>query len=219
MAGWQRTIMLAFVVAGLSPQVAHSQSIEVGRFSMGDLSGWEEQVFKGKTTYRLTREGNAPTALKAESNASASGLVRKLKIDLKQTPCLQWRWKADSALEGLDEKTKGGDDYAARVYVVFSGGLAFWNTHALNYVWSGSYTPGTHWPNAFTANSVNVAVQSGSTEAGQWISQKRNVLKDYRSMIGGTATVADAVALMTDTDNSRRSATAYYGDIRFTSAC
>lgn len=220
MTGGKQTILIAVLAACVSPQSAFSasDSVEVARFSSNDLSGWEEQVFKGHTRYRLTKVDGL-SVLKAESHASASGMVRKIKIDLNKTPCMEWRWKIDGALAGLNEQTKGGDDYAARVYVVFSGGLAFWDTRALNYVWSGSRTVGTQWPNAFTSNSLNVAVQNGSTLAGKWISQRRNVLKDYRAMIGGKATTADAVALMTDTDNSQRQATAYYGDISFTSSC
>lgn len=199
------------------PAVAQ-ESLGVGNFSAGDLSGWQEKSFQGKTQYQLT-ETEVGTVLQADSQASASGLFRELEVDLQSTPCLNWTWKVDAVLDGLDETTKGGDDYPARVYVVFSTGPFFWNTRALNYVWSSGQPPGSGWANAFTEKSVNVAAQSGTDKAGQWVTKSRNVWADYRRFIGTKVAQVEAVAVMTDTDNSGRSARAYYGDIRFDASC
>ncbi|MBT5244626.1 MAG: DUF3047 domain-containing protein [Rhodospirillaceae bacterium] len=125
----------------------------VGDFEAGNLTGWQEKAFKNKTLYELV-EGEVGTVLKADSKASASGLYREIKIDLVKTPCLTWSWKVDGILNGLDETTKNGDDYPARVYVVFSGGLFFWKTRALNYVWSNGRPIGSVWPNAYTSKSI-----------------------------------------------------------------
>ena len=190
----------------------------VGDFLAGSLTGWQEKSFKGKTRYELIDHG-AGKVLKAESRASASGLFREMKIDLLKTPCMTWSWKVDGILDGLDETTKGGDDYPARVYVVFSDGLFFWQTRALNYVWSSGHAEGAAWPNAYTDRSINVAAQSGSAHVGQWVVQSRNIRDDYKRFIGGDISQADAVAIMTDTDDSGRSATAYYGQVRFTPSC
>ena len=119
----------------------------------------------------------------------------------------------------MDETTKSGDDYPARLYVVFSGSLSFWKTHALNYVWSNGRPIGSAWPNAHTKNSINIAVQSGPGKVGQWTHQIRNVRSDYKRFIGGDVKQADAIAIMTDTDNSGSVARAFYGDVRFSSTC
>ncbi|MFO7592455.1 MAG: DUF3047 domain-containing protein [Pseudomonadota bacterium] len=188
--------------------------VQVGLFSSGDLSDWQEKSFEGMTDYRLVNKDNR-TVLRARSEGAASGRFKEVKIDLDKTPVLHWSWRVDNLLEGVDERSKAGDDYPARVYVVFSGGLFFWRTRAINYVWSSNQPEGAVWPNAFTANARMLAVQSGPERLGRWVSEQRNVAEDYRRLFGEEPGNVDAVAIMTDTDNSGQSATAWYGDIRF----
>jgi len=214
------TVCAVTVCVGMAMPVSATthDDVVVGDFAAGNLTGWQEKVFKGKTRYALV-PGDAGMVLMADSQASASGLFREVKIDLQKTPCMTWTWQVDGIFDGLDETSKVGDDYPARVYVVFSGGLAFWNTRAINYVWSNGRPLNSAWPNAFTANSMNVAVQSGPSRVGQWVSQSRNIRADFQALIGGHASYVDGVAIMSDSDNSGRAAKAYYGDVRFTSAC
>ena len=210
----------AALVSGVmipSPSIAE-EIVVVGNFSAGSLMDWMEKVFKDNTRYEIV-DSSVGRVLKADSRASASGLFREIEIDLTKTPCLNWSWKVDGILEGLDETTKNGDDYPARVYVVFSGGLFFWKTRALNYVWSNARPKGSAWPNAYTDRSVIIAAESGPDNIGQWVHHSRNIRDDYKRLVGEDITTVDAVAIMTDTDGSERVASAYYGDVRFTSSC
>lgn len=196
--------------------VAAPLRIDVGEFSKGLLSGWQPKVFKGRTEYRLaTVEGT--TVLAAISQAQASGLYREMAVDLDRTPFLNWSWRVDNTLGTLEETTKAGDDYPARLYVIVSGGLAFWKTRSVNYVWASRARQGDHWPNAYAGHAVQMlAVRSGDQEAGRWIHEKRNVRDDLKRLFGEDIRQVDAIALMSDTDNSGRRAAAYYGDIYFT---
>ena len=199
----------------LSSSVLAQGNIPVGEFSKGQLVGWEPKAFSGKTQYQLVKEGNN-TILKASSNSSASGLGRKIRIDLTKTPVLNWSWRVDNKLEGLNEQSKQGDDYAARIYVVLDGGLLVWNTKALNYVWSANQPRGTAWGNAFVPNNAKMlAVRGQQDKVGGWVREKRNVRADFKRIYGQDVTHIDGVALMTDTDNSGGQATAAYGDIFF----
>ena len=101
--------------------------------------------------------------------------------------------------------------------MVCSGGLFFWRTRAINYVWSSNQSVGSSWPNAFTGRARMVAVESGAAKAGRWVDERRDVLADYRRLFGSDPGDVDAVAIMTDTDNTGLSATAWYGDIWFSS--
>lgn len=178
------------------------------------LQHWETERFQGQTRYTpVTVDGHK--AIKAQSRNAASGLVRKIKIDLNKTPYLHWHWRVDNVLQATEEKTRQGDDYAARVYVIVSGGLFFWQTRALNYVWSSNQAVGSTWPNAFTGNAVMLAVRSGPGQTGQWLHQTRNVLEDLQTYLQKPFSHIDAVAIMTDTDNSGQNATAYYGEMYF----
>ncbi len=193
---------------------ASDDRVDIARFSRGDLSGWQSKAFAGETRYFLQNK-DGRTALRADSNAAASGLYREVSIDLGKTPILNWTWQAGTMLTGTDERTRAGDDYAVRVYVVFSGGLMFWRTRAINYVWSNRQPIDSSWLNAFTNNARMIAVESGPARLNQWVSEKRDVHADYRRLFGEKPGRVDAVAIMTDTDNTRTTVTAWYGDIWF----
>lgn len=189
--------------------------VSIGEFSKKQLSGWEPKVFKGKTHYQLVTEGNL-TVLKATSNNAASGLGRRIKVDLTKTPFLNWSWRVDNKLGPLNEQSKAGDDYAARVYVILDGGLLPWRTKAMNYVWSSNSPRGKSWGNAFLPrNAKMLAVRGSQDKVGGWVREKRNVMADFKNIFGLNIKRIDGVAIMTDTDNSKGSASAAYGDIFF----
>jgi hypothetical protein len=183
----------------------------LGNFSAGDLSGWNPKVFKGKTSYSLVVDGQMQV-LKAHSRAAASGLYREVTLDPRKFPVLRWSWKIEGTIPEGNGRTKEGDDYAARVYVVFPRTL-FWRTKAINYIWANKIPKGESLPNAFTSNAMMVAVESGDGKAGTWVNEERNVYEDYRNLFGEEPPDIGAVALMTDTDNTGGEATAYYGNI------
>jgi len=195
---------------------AKAQVVEAALFSQGTMEGWEEKVFSGHTGYQLA-EIDGRKALLAESRQSASGLFRKMRVDLERTPYLTWSWRVEQGLPRLDETRKEGDDYAARVYAVVDGGLFFWKTIAVNYVWSSSQGPGSIWPNAFAGpNAMLMALRGPEDGLGAWYVEKRNLREDLKKLFGREIRFIDAVALMSDADNSSGEARAYYGDIRFT---
>jgi len=190
--------------------------VEIGQFSAGNSAGWETKAFVGETDYQLQNDGNK-TVLTAKAIGSASGLGKKIKIDLRKTPYVNWSWKVDRGLGQVNEKTKKGDDFAARLYVVKSGGAMIWRTKALNYVWSSSQARGASWPNPHQPNNaIMVAARGVDDNSGQWVTEKRNVREDLKAVFGKDITSIDAIAIMTDTDNTGKEAHASYGDIYFT---
>jgi len=187
----------------------------IGSFSSGSLDNWETKAFKGQTSYQLVDLAGT-RVLKAESVDSASGLFKEQHIDLQKTPIMNWRWRIENRLGNINEQTKSGDDYAARVYVVISGGLTFWRTKAINYVWASTSVKGKIWPNAFAGDhAMMIALRSSSDHTGTWYTEKRNILADLKQQFGKDIHYIDAIAIMTDTDNAHGKVTAYYGDIYF----
>lgn len=189
---------------------------ELPPFTEPGHAGWQEKRFAGQTVYTPVLE-NGLKMLHASSQGSASGLVREQTIDLRRTPVLNWSWKVEKIMPGIDERQKKGDDFAARVYVVAKGGLAFWNTRALSYVWSNSQPVGTLWPNPFTANAILIAAQSGKQHLGLVMDEKHNVREDWRQAFGEDISTIDAIAIMTDADNSGLSSSALYSTPWFSS--
>jgi hypothetical protein len=202
-----------------SPSLAFAgepKILTVGEFSQESLDGWVPKKFVETTLYSFIQvDGSA--VLKAESQNSASGLIQKIRVDLKAYPFLNWRWRVEKPLTGsFDERQKSGDDYAARIYVVVSGGLAIWNTRALNYVWAANSSKGDVWPNAFAGkNAIMKALQSSESPLSVWQKEKRNIHEDFKNLFQREVRFIDAVVLMSDTDNTGKEATAYYGDIYF----
>lgn len=187
-----------------------------------------------RTQYDLV-EGDSGSVVRARSDGGAAGLVTERRINLLEHPILEWRWKVDGVVADGNARTEDGDDYPARLYVTFDyQDLGFLDqvrlralralgyddipTRALNYIWANRVDRHTILENAYTDWVMMVAVQSGEENTGQWITERRNVLADYRAAFGGDPPPVNGVAIMTDTDNTNGEATAYYGDILFRAA-
>jgi len=204
-----KTILVLYVL--LSAASASAGELAVGSFSSGDLTGWTTKEFKGRTSYSLVKD-NGTTVLKAHSVRSASGLVKEVNLDPRSYPVLRWSWKIQHTLKKEEPGKKSGDDYAARVYVIFPRTF-FWRMRAINYVWSAGMPRGSFAPSPFTANSAIVAVESGDEKAGEWLTEERNIYEDYRTIFGEEPPRLGGIAVMSDTDNTGDEVTAWYGDI------
>ncbi|MFZ2451638.1 MAG: DUF3047 domain-containing protein [Methylovulum miyakonense] len=207
--------LLLSLIGPLHHAAVADSHLPIGEFSRNSLEGWEAKRFKGETQYRLqTIDGVA--VLIADSRAAGSGLFKEHAVDLQQTPFLNWSWRIGKRLVGLNEQSKAGDDYAARVYVVVKGGLAFWQTKAINYVWAGNSKKDSVWPNAFAGDhAMMLALRGPEAALNVWQHEKRNIRADFKQLFGEDIMAIDAVAIMTDTDNSGGQAAAAYGDIWF----
>jgi hypothetical protein len=208
--------MLLFLILLLVYTHAEASDTELhlGRFSTKELKGWNEQIIgllKPKTAYTLTRD-NDREVLVAYSTKSASGRIYTLDLEPREYATLKWSWKIDHTIRKGDEKTKAGDDFAARVCVFFPRGF-FSKKRAVCYVWANRLPKGEHVVSPFTPYIITVAVDSGEELAGRWTSHQRNIYEDYRRFFGEEPPRIGAVALMTDSDNTGESAVGYYGDI------
>ncbi len=179
-----------------------------------NLSLWQERSFEGHTNYAAVKEGNI-FSIKAHCDGTASAIYKTISVDLTKTPILHWSWKVDNIHNNLDDISKSGDDYAARIYVVYKG-LFPWDINALNYVWANKQAKGSSWPNAFSKRAIMRAQQSGAPKNhGTWINESRNIREDFKNYFGLDITKIDGVAIMTDCDNSGGTATAHYRNIQF----
>ena len=225
------------------PLLAESAAPEfvVDRFSGetepgGVPKGWKELKFSKipKRTVYSVEGKDGQFWVKAVSQASASGILKEVGLDPKEYPVLSWRWKVDGLLKSSDPRRKSGDDYPARVYVAFEYDPAkatLWEKAkygaaklvygkyppkgALNYVWDTRTPKGTELDNPYTDRAKMIIVESGPGSVGKWVSEERNVYQDYKRLFGEEPPRIAFVAMMTDTDNTGESATAYYDDLVF----
>lgn len=214
--------------------------LEIGKFSEASEGGafpdgWRPLTFKKvsrQTKYEVVKDGEV-IVVKATSEASASGLIKEVTIDPREYPIVRWRWKVDKVLKNSDVSRKGGDDYPARLYITFEydpdkvsfskklkykAGRAIFGDipiGALNYVWETKTPVGTIIENAYTDFAQMIVVESGTQKVGTWVVEERNIYEDYKRAFGEEPPRINGVAIMTDTDNTKEQATAYYGDIVF----
>jgi hypothetical protein len=232
------SLILAFCLLAMpaSPQAADGV---VGRFDPAvdtPPAPWQELRFDDDippTRYRVTPWDGA-AAVEAVADASMSLLARPLAIDLARTPVLCWRWRIDGVVASADMATRAGDDYAARVYVAFAlppesldaatrGGLALAQMlygrevpdGALNYVWDNRHPIGTQQANSYTDQARMIVLRSGNAEAGTWVEERRDVLRDATAAFGTDRAQATLLALGTDTDNTGERARAGFADLHF----
>jgi len=248
MTALQKMIAFTILVAGsFGGQVmSWGQSapvIEVGKFSSdqpgtGLPVGWKPLTFQKipkQTEYVLVKEGEQ-VVVKATSDASASGLTKEVAINPKDYPIVRWRWKVESLLQHSDVSRKDGDDYPARLYITFAydpdrvsfgrklkykAGRALFGDipiGALNYIWETKTPVGTIVENAYTDFAQMIVVESGPSRVGMWVEEERNIYEDYKKAFGGEPSLINGVAIMSDTDNTKERAVAFYGDIEFRKA-
>lgn len=209
-------ILVLFLVVPSAVIAENSASVSgceivIDDFVHGIKPAWKAKSFKGLTEYTWTREGNRGY-VRAKSTGTASGLYYRISFESVNFPYLTWQWKVDNIIASGDATRKSGDDYVARIYVVFPS-FFFWNTKAINYIWSNRLPKNEAVPNPYTANSMMISVESGPAETGKWITETRNIYEDYRLLFGKAPPTVGAIAIMTDTDNTGESASAYYGPI------
>lgn len=206
------TISTVFLVSLLPVGPAQAREIVIDDFADGLDAHWQTKSFAGSTQYTQDQEDNQ-SCIKAVSRAAASGLYYEIEYEPSAYPILSWSWKVEQILPLGDARRKAGDDYAARLYVVFPS-FFFWQTRALNYIWANKLPRGSAVPNPFTDKAIMVAVESGPGRTGQWVQEQRNIYEDYKRYFGEEPPEVGAIAIMTDTDNTGGEARACYGPIR-----
>jgi hypothetical protein len=193
------------------------------REDFATLDGWEALTFPkiGKHTEYSIQTVDGQSVLKAEANASASGLVMNRPFNPYETPVLRWRWRVDNVLEKGDATRKDGDDFPLRVYVLFAYdparasfglraqyGLARrlygeYPPHAsLNYIWANRSHESRILPSPYTDRSQLVVLRFGASETGKWVEEEVRILDDYRAAFGADPPRVARLAVMGDADNT-----------------
>ena len=171
---------------------------------------------KGETKYSLGSNENGQF-LRAEAKGTASGLGQKVKIDLNKTPFINITWKIEKDLKGIDEKTKKGHDFAARVFVVKKTGLTPLSNKAVNYVFSSNNSVNESWRSPYTKSSVDYVLSTTKDNINEWVTVKANVKEHFKKLHDLDVEELTGVAIMTDTDQTKIKAISYYQNIYFSS--
>lgn len=183
-------------------------------FATPALDGWSVQRFDGDTIY-TSEQGVAPEPqiqVHAFAHGTASGRILEIELNPQEWRCLTWSWRVGMPVAVENVRTRSGDDFAARVYVVFSGGWAPWRATSLVYVWGASDAPLDFWRNPYTAQARMMAATRGHDDEG-WTVVKRDLVTDYRDAFNRDPPPIVAIAIMSDTDQTGTAVSASYGDL------
>ena len=201
----------------LNPALA--ENINIFKFTEQELSELDVRKVRGadnKTVYSVGSNENG-NFLKAVADNAASGLGKEVKIDLNKTPFINITWKIEKDLQGINENSKKGHDFAARVFAVKKTGATPLSNRAINYVFSSNSKVGQSWPSPYTKSSIDYVLSNIDKNKNEWVTVKTNVKEDYKRFHNLNVDILDGVAIMVDTDQSKSQAISYYKNIYFSS--
>ena len=208
-----KSLIFIFLMSGL----AYSGEIKVFDFTLKELSELKVKKVRGadnKTIYSVGSNENGKF-YKAVADNAASGLGKEVKIDLNKTPFINITWKIEKDLPGIKENTKKGHDFAARVFAVKKTGSTPLSNRAINYVFSSNNQIGFNSPSPYTKKSIDNVLASTKNNLNKWVTVKSNVKEDFKKFHDLDVDELDGLAIMSDTDNSKMRAVAYYQNIYF----
>ena len=207
----QILILSLFVITSLK-----SETLKVFEFTNEEFDQLKKRKVKGETTWTLgsNESGNF---IKAEAEGVGSGLGKEVLIDLNKTPIINITWKIEKDLTGINENSKKGHDFAARVFVVKKTGSTALSNRAVNYVFSSNNEIGKYWRSPYTKKSIDYVLSTTKQNLNEWVTVKANVKEHFKLLHDLDVNELNGVAIMTDTDNSKLKAISYYQNIYFSS--
>ena len=196
---------------------------------------WSHQRFPGKQPTRFTyarKEGRDTVSVQSE--ASASMLRQVLRIEPADLGRVRFSWKVPELIEQADIATRESDDAPVRLVLAFEGDRSRFSAKdaalselalaltgepmpyaTLMYVWCNKRTPGTVITSPRTDRIRKLVLESGRARLGEWLDYERDIRADYERVFGEKPGALVGIAIMTDSDNTRSQARAWYGPIRF----
>ncbi len=196
---------------------AVAENMNIFKFTEQELSELDVRKVRGadnKTVYTVGSNENG-NYLKAVADNAASGLGKEVKIDLNKTPFINITWKIEKDLQGINENSKKGHDFAARVFAVKKTGATPLSNRAINYVFSSNSVVGQSWPSPYTKKSIDNVLATTKDNLNVWVTVKANVKEDFKKFHDLDVNELDGLAIMADTDNSKMKSVSYFQNIYF----
>ena len=195
----------------------YAENLEIFLFNDKELDTLKVRKIRGAknlTNYSLGNNDKG-NFMKAEVEDGGSGLGKEVSVDLNKTPFLNITWKVEKDLSGINEKSKKGHDFAARFFVVKKTGLTPLSNKAINYVFSSNQEVGDYWTSPYTKSSIDYVLSSTKNNLNEWITVKTNVKADYKKLHNLDVDILDGVAIMADSDQSKKQSISYFQNIYF----
>lgn len=212
-----------------APQTSES------REALPTSAPWQHQTFPGKRRNHyqyVWREGRPAMAVSSEQSISAlRKVVDQPAAGLGQ---IRFSWKVANLLAEADLQQGAKEDSPVRLVLVFDGDRSRMSAKdamlselaraltgedlpyaTLMYVWSNQLPVGTVVHNRRTDRIRKLVIESGPAGTNRWLDYERDIRADYERVFGEPPGTLQAVALMSDTDNTGSSVKAWYGPVQF----
>jgi len=179
--------------------------------------GWKGQNW-GSPKYDFVvvqDDGRKALHIKSANDGSTVSKEVKGKVDLKETPVLEWSWKVVVLPKGGDSRKKATDDQAAQIFVVWPRFPEAVRSRIIGYVWDTTAPVGTIVKSEKTGTVTYVVLRSGTAELGKWITERRNVAEDFRKIYGEDPEQPGAVSVSIDSNDTNSVAESFMGAIFF----
>jgi len=181
------------------------------------VKGWKLVKYFAVPPTQYSRAGKG--IIKAVSLGSRSSLFKDVEEKKRKDAILSWGWKISNVVRSAIETRKDRFDAAARVIVVFGKEREFRMFGGgeplglrIEYIWASRLPRGHVFDHPAEKNCKVFVLESGEGKAGQWVYEKRNIIKDYKTAFGKEPDGVLAIGIETDTDKSNEMVTAYYSE-------
>lgn len=160
-------------------------------------------------------DGHRVLQLKSEGDSSTIARDIRGKVDLKDTPILEWRWKVTKLPRGADARKSETDDEAGQIYVTWPRFPEAVRSRVIGYIWDTTAPVGSMFKSEKSGTVQYVVVESGPAKLGRWIIEQRNVVEDFKKIYGAEPENPGVVSISIDSDDTRSSAEAFVGPLLF----
>jgi hypothetical protein len=182
-------------------------------FEKGLSKIWKEHVFQGHTIYQVIQDGTNHV-LRASAASTASGIGTEVQTRVVPGTTLSWRWKIEKLPSGASDTDLKKFDHAVRLYIAFKSMLV---PRTINYIWSADGKLGEKLSHPSSNRARIIILESGSSKAGQWLLEKRDLYQDWKTLFGNEEPPEiQSIGLMTDSDGTKTEVTGFYDDLLLT---
>jgi hypothetical protein len=181
------------------------------------LADWDKPVLFGSGDWEVV-DDSGDQVIKLRTESSSFALEKSITVDLRQTPHLEWEWKVTVPPKGGHFASSEADDQAAQLLVVFPKTFLE-RRKVITYIWDPTASKGTMGKAAgpLFLNVKAIVVESGDSQIGQWVRERRNVVEDFQTLFGDTPEHAVALRIQINSQHTESVAESFWKTIRFTS--
>lgn len=195
---------------------AQEEIVHIAKFASVNnwaASGWQVKEWKGRADISVVNTDDVGQVLYMKSRGTSTALYKEIELNIREIPYLNWQWKVLKLPDGGDVRRKSTDDQAAQIYIVFPKFPLQVNSRIIGYIWDTNAPKGSIATSQKFSKTKYIVLRSGKNDLGKWLAERRNIYEDYKNLFGEEPPKMGKVSVMIDSDDTKSSAEAFFGDI------